>query len=97
MNVTKAMDGNKLTIAVEGRLDTNTAPELQKEITNIGDVDELVFDFSNLVYISSAGLRVLMIAQKGMSSKGGVKVINASEDVKEIFDITGFSSILTVE
>ncbi len=97
MNVTKAMDGNKLTIAVEGRLDTNTAPELQKEITNIGDVDELVFDFSNLVYISSAGLRVLMIAQKGMSSKGGVKIINASEDVKEIFDITGFSSILTVE
>lgn len=97
MNVTKAMDGNKLTIAVEGRLDTNTAPELQKEITNIGDVDELIFDFSNLVYISSAGLRVLMIAQKAMSSKGGVKIINASEDVKEIFDITGFSSILTVE
>lgn len=97
MTISKTLEGNKLTIAVEGRLDTNTAPELQNEIVTIGDVEELVFDFGKLLYISSAGLRVLMIAQKGMSRKGGVKIINASDDVKEIFDITGFSSILTVE
>lgn len=97
MDIKKVLDGGKLTIAVDGRLDTNTAPELQSEVTQLGNVDEIVFDFEKLVYISSAGLRVLMIAKKAMSGKGDVKVINASDDVKEIFDITGFSSILTVE
>ena len=97
MDIKKVLDGGKLTVSVDGRLDTNTAPELQNEIAQLGNVDELVFDFENLVYISSAGLRVLMVAKKGMSDKGDVKVINASDDVKEIFDITGFSSILTIE
>lgn len=97
MEIKKIAEGSKLTIAVEGRLDTNTVPELQKEVVSLDNIDELVFDFSNLVYISSAGLRVLMIAKKGMSGKGDVKIINASDDVKEIFDITGFSSILTIE
>ena len=97
MEIKKIAEGSKLTIAVERRLDTNTVPELQKEVVSLYNIDELVFDFSKLVYISSAGLRVLMIAKKGMSGKGDVKIINASDDVKEIFDITGFSSILTIE
>ena len=98
LNITKTLAEKDLNISLEGRLDTMTAPDLETQLTaSLGGVENLVFDLSKLEYISSAGLRVLMIAQKGMSSKGGVKVINASEDVKEIFDITGFSSILTVE
>ena len=96
MDIKRIENGKSLTIAVEGRLDTTTAPELQKEVSILGDYDELVFDLEKLSYISSAGLRVLMIAHKGMSGKGGVKIANPNDDIKEIFSITGFDSIFNV-
>ena len=94
MNIKKTENGKILTIAVEGRLDTTTAPELQSEVSMLGDYDELIFDLEKLSYISSAGLRVLMVAHKGMS--GNVKIMNANDDIKEIFSITGFDSIFNV-
>ena len=98
MTITKALDGEKLTINLEGRLDTTTSPELEKELNDsLGSVKELVFDFSKLEYISSAGLRVLLSAQKMMNDKGGMKVTNVNEIVQEVFEVTGFSDILTIE
>ena len=80
------------------KLDTVTAPDLDKEIDeNIDGVTELVIDFSQLEYISSAGLRVLLTAQKTMNQKGSMKLINVNETVMEIFDVTGFVDILTIE
>ncbi|MDO4865218.1 MAG: STAS domain-containing protein [Clostridia bacterium] len=98
MKITKKQDGTKLTIALEGRLDTTTAPELEKELKDCLDgADELVLDFSKLDYISSAGLRVLLQAHKTMAGKGGMKVTNVNEIVGEVFDVTGFADILTIE
>ena len=98
MTITNTKNGNQLTIALEGRLDTVTAPNLEK---NIGDeidgVTELVFDLQKLDYISSSGLRVLLAAQKKMNKTGTMKVINVCETVAEIFEITGFDSILNIE
>ena len=83
---------------MEGRIDTITAPELETEVKDsLEGVEELVFDFEKLDYISSAGLRVLLSAQKIMNKQGSTVVRSASEDVKEIFDVTGFSDILTIE
>ena len=85
-------------ICLEGRLDTMTAPELEAELNQVmGTVNELVFDFDKLEYISSAGLRVLLSAHKAMSKKGGMKVTHVNEIVQEVFDVTGFSDILTIE
>ena len=87
-----------LEIALEGRLDTMTAPELEAELKeSMESADSLVFDFSKLEYISSAGLRVLLSAHKAMSGKSGMKVTNANEIVREVFDVTGFADILTIE
>ena len=98
MNITKNMNGNALAIALEGRLDTMTAPELEAVLKESMDgAESLTLDFSKLDYISSAGLRVLLSAHKVMSAKGGMKVTNASEIVKEVFDVTGFADILTIE
>lgn len=99
MNITKNYNDNALEIKLEGRLDTETAPELEKEIkTSLDSVTELTFDFSDLEYVSSAGLRVLLIAQKTMENKDGtMKVANASEIVKEVFEVTGFADVLTLE
>lgn len=98
MTINKKPNGSTLTISVEGRLETTTAPELEAVIKNETDgVTELIFDFSELDYISSAGLRVLLMAQKKMSAQGSMKVTNANEIVNEVFDITGFSEILTIE
>ena len=98
MNIVKTAQGSTLTIAVEGRLDTTTSPALTKAVEeSIEDVKELVFDFAKLDYISSSGLRVLLSAQKAMNSKGKMIVKNVSEIVMEIFDITGFVDILTIE
>ena len=97
-NIVKTAQGSTLTIAVEGRLDTTTSPALTKAVEeSIEDVKELVFDFAKLEYISSSGLRVLLSAQKAMNSKGKMIVKNVSEIVMEIFDITGFVDILTIE
>ena len=98
MKITKNVNGNIATIALEGRLDTTTAPELEKELKAvIESADALTLDFSDLDYISSAGLRVLLSAHKAMSKKGGMKVVNVNELVREVFDVTGFSDILTIE
>ena len=98
MTITKKQDGADLKIILEGRLDTMTAPELEKELNeSLDDADTLTLDFANLAYISSAGLRVLLSAHKVMSKKGGMKVVNVNEIVKEVFDVTGFADILTIE
>ena len=97
MNILKNAKGTALTLAIEGRLDTTTAPELEAVVKNeLNDVKELTFDLSDLEYISSAGLRVLLSAQKIMSKQGEMTVTGCSEDIMEIFDVTGFSDILNI-
>lgn len=99
MEIKKELDGSKLTVTLSGRLDTTTAPDFEKELkSSLDGVNELVLDFSGLDYISSAGLRVLLSAQKLMNGAGGsMKIVGANDIVKEIFDVTGFSDILTIE
>lgn len=98
LNISKTQDGGKLTVNLEGRLDTATAPQLESELKDvIGSVNELVLDFSALEYISSAGLRVLLSAQKIMNRQGGMKLVHVNDVIGEIFEVTGFSDILTIE
>ena len=98
MTINKNKSGSTLTIALEGRLDTTTAPDLEKDIkASLDGVTELVMDFSKLDYISSAGLHVLLSAHKAMSTQGAMKVVNVNEMVMEVFEVTGFSDILTIE
>ena len=98
MDISKKQEGTVLEIALQGRLDTMTAPELEAELSkSLKDADSLVLDFSKLEYISSAGLRVLLSAHKAMSNKGGMKVTNVNEIVREVFEVTGFADILTIE
>lgn len=98
MTINKQQDGNHLSIALEGRLDTTTAPQLENELhTSLDGVTELVFDLKELLYISSAGLRVLLSAQKTMNKQGSMVVRNAGEELMEIFEVTGFVDILTIE
>ncbi len=97
MTITKNLEGNTLNINVEGRLDTVTAPELETELKSIPEnVTDIMLDFSKLEYISSAGLRVLLSAHKAMTAKGGMKITHVNEIVMEVFDVTGFSDILTI-
>lgn len=97
MNIKETKNGTALTLEIEGRLETTTAPELDSVVkTKLDGVTSLTFDFSRLDYISSAGLRVLLTAQKIMNRQGEMKVIGANEIVLEIFEITGFSDILTL-
>ena len=98
MTINKSLNGTQLTIALEGRLDTTTAPELEKELKDgMTHADALILDFGKLDYISSAGLRVLLSAHKVMNKKGGMKVTNVNEMVREVFDVTGFADILDFE
>ena len=98
MTIQKEQTGSNVAIALEGRLDTTTAPELEAELKTVLDQAEtLTFDFSKLDYISSAGLRVLLSAHKTMSKKGGMKITNVNEIVQEVFEVTGFADILTIE
>lgn len=98
MKTIKNLNGTQLTITLEGRLDTTTAPELEKDLNeSIGAANELTLDFAKLDYISSAGLRVLLSAHKAMSKKGGMKVVNVNDIVREVFDVTGFADILIIE
>ena len=98
LNITKNANGSELKIILEGRLDTTTAPQLEAELSNsIAGVTDLKFDLEKLEYISSAGLRVLLSSQKKMNKQGKMVITNASSEVKEIFDVTGFSDILTIE
>ena len=98
LNINKTIANGKATLAVEGRLDTLTAPELEKVVKEfLPGLTELVLDFEKLEYISSAGLRVLLSAQKAMNAQGEMKVCHVNETVMEIFEVTGFSDILTIE
>ncbi|MBQ9325445.1 MAG: STAS domain-containing protein [Clostridia bacterium] len=97
MTINKSMNGNELTVALEGRLDTMTAPELEAELKNSMDAAQsLVLDFAKLEYISSAGLRVLLSAHKVMARKDGMKIIHVNEIVSEVFEVTGFADILNI-
>ena len=98
MNIEQTKNGSALTIAPEGYLDTATAPELKAVLdTALAGVTELTFDFEKLEYISSSGLRLLLFAQKAMDRQGSMKVIHANETVMEIFEVTGFADVLTIE
>ena len=98
MNIEQKRSADALTIAPEGYLDTTTAPELRTMLEAALDgVKELTFDFEKLEYISSSGLRQLLFAQKVMNGQGTMKVIHANETIREIFEVTGFSDVLTVE
>ncbi|WP_291237166.1 STAS domain-containing protein [Frisingicoccus sp.] len=98
MTITKIKNDNFLTLKLEGRLDTTTAPQLESELSeNLNGVTELTIDFAELSYISSAGLRVLLATQKRMNKQGSMKLINVNEIVMEVFEITGFVDILTIE
>lgn len=99
MNIKKTLDAGKAVYIVSGRLDTSTAPELEETLkADLGGVNDLTLDFSALDYISSAGLRVVLSAQKKMNVSGGkMKILNPNEIVSEIFDVTGFSDILDIE
>lgn len=91
MTINKISDGEKLTVAITGRLDTNSSPKLEAELRqSVDGVTELVFDFSEVEYISSAGLRVLLAAQKVMNRKGSMKLVGVSDEIQEVFEITGF-------
>ena len=96
MDIDKKLNDGVLTLAVSGRLDTNTSPELEAEVKTDG-VKEVIFDFAGLEYISSAGLRVLMGAQKAMMADGGkVKILNPNAMVRGVFDMTGLSGIFEI-
>ncbi len=98
MEIVKKRDGDKLELAVVGRLDTTTAPQLEAELKReLEGVRTLTLDFAGLEYLSSAGLRVLLVAQKTMNQQGKMVIHNVNETVAEIFEVTGFSDILTVE
>lgn len=98
MQITKTVENDMLTLTLEGRLDTLTAPQLEAEVNGkLDGVKTLIFDFQNLAYVSSAGLRILFMAQKIMNKQGKMIVRNANADIKDIFTVTGFSNILTLE
>jgi len=98
LNITKNAENNALVLALEGRLDTTTAPQLEAELKeSLDGVTALTLDMEKLEYISSAGLRVLLSAQKKMNAQGGMKVTHVGETILEIFEVTGFSDILTIE
>ena len=98
MEITKTLNGDNLVIALEGRLDTSTAPNLEAELkSSLDGVASLVLDFNKLEYISSAGLRVVLAAQKAMSKQGEMKLVGVNDEVMEVFEITGFVDILTIE
>ena len=97
MEIKKNLSETKLEAAIIGRLDTTTAPKLEQELKeSLDGVTELTLDFAELEYVSSAGLRVLLSAQKKMNAQGKMVIVNVNEDIKEVFEITGFSDILTI-
>ena len=98
MTINKDLNGKTLTLQIVGRLETSTAPELEETIdASLSGVEELIMDMGELEYASSAGLRVILKAQKSMNAQGSMKVIHVNETIMEVFDITGFVDILTIE
>ena len=97
LTIKKSEMNDVVTIALEGRLDTNTAPQLEAEIQGVSENAALVIDLEKLEYVSSAGLRVLLFAQKKVAMEGSLKLIHLCEAVTEIFEVTGFIDIFTIE
>ena len=98
LNINKTVENNTAVVSLEGRLDTVTAPELEKALVElIPDLTELKLDFTDLDYISSAGLRVLLAAQKAMNKQGSMTLTHVNEAVMEILEVTGFTDILTIQ
>lgn len=99
MTISADKKGSKLVLSLEGRLDTTTAPELEQELgTYLDDVNDITFDCNGLEYISSAGLRVLLSAQKAMNKKEGKLVVkNINDTIREVFEVTGFTDVITIE
>lgn len=98
MTIEKTTENEKVTLTVSGRLDTTTAPELEAALDEVlENTKELIFNLKNLEYISSAGLRVILKAQKSMNTKGSMKLTGVNDSIMEVFDITGFLDILTIE
>lgn len=98
LNINKTIDNDQAVLTLEGRLDTITAPQLEEAIkSEISGLTQLTLDFDQLEYISSAGLRVLLMAQKIMDKQGKMTIVDANDDILEIFEVTGFSEILTIE
>ncbi len=98
MKINKTVNGTELNIALEGRLDTTTAPELETELKNsLEGITDLKLDLEKLEYISSAGLRVLLSAQKTMNKQGSMSLRHVGDVIMEIFEVTGFTDILTIE
>ena len=98
LNIEKKACGKELVLNLEGRLDTLSSPELEKVLKEeLDDVTDLTIDMKNLEYISSAGLRVLLLVQKRMRTEGSMKIKNVNETIQEIFEVTGFNEILTIE
>ena len=98
MTIEKKLNNDAVTLIVSGRLDTQTAPELENELNSIfSGLKELTFDMTNLEYVSSAGLRVILKAQKTMNAQGSMKLTGVNDSIMEVFDITGFLDILTIE
>lgn len=98
MTIQKTLNGSTLTLALEGRLDTTTAPQLEAELkASLDGITELNLDFEKLEYLSSAGLRVLLAAQKVMNRQGSMVIRHVNETIQEVFEVTGFIDILTIE
>ena len=98
MTITKEQNDSSLLIRIKGRLDTNTAPDLEEELSSsLEGIEELTFDVTDMDYISSAGLRVLLSAQKIMNKQGSMKLTGVRDEVMDIFEVTGFTDILTIE
>ena len=98
MTIEKKINQDALTLVISGRLDTQTAPELENELdASLPGLKDLTFDMTNLEYVSSAGLRVILKAQKAMNAQGAMKLTGVNDSIMEVFDITGFLDILTIE
>lgn len=98
MNIKQKKENKKLTMHLSGRIDTNTSPEFLEAVKEaMPGVEELVLDFSDVDYVSSAGLRVILFAQKTMSAQGSMKLVHVNDDIMETFELTGFLDILTIE
>lgn len=97
MKIKRNLDGEVLTLALEGRLDTLTTPDLEKEVSDLKGIKKVIFDFEKLEYISSSGLRVLLSTQKIMNNQGEMIIKNSNMAIKKIFNVTGFADILKVE
>ena len=98
MEITKTLNGTTLTLNISGRLDASNAQELTNQLnSSLGGVKELIFDFTGLKYVASAGLRVLLTAQKRMNKQGSMKIRNVNDSVMEVLEMTGFADLMNIE